>query len=316
LRRPGAALASLLVAAALAHVGTAEGAEAGVPVAFSFDGCPEALAPPVERIARIELHAPADARGAMTQIGLVCSGDDVHLIIDDPLTSKRVDRTVSLAQVAPEGRARLLALAIAELVRSSWVELDLTPTPSLPPSHPVESSSAQRAEARTVAIATRSLAWRGSAAVDGLLIPTVGHPILGLTLGLLHELPRRAFAEGALSAWDGLASRTTGDVAIRQLALDGAVGLRVPVVDLSVGLRVGWTSLSGSPSMSALQGQTTSGVVFGPLLVASVQVAGPLRVWARTGWLLRGERGVVAGDSDVTVGGYWASLGLGLGLGS
>jgi hypothetical protein len=288
----------------------------GVPVGFSFEGCSESLAPEVERIARIELHAATERGGAPTQVGLVCDGDEARLTVDDPLTGKRVDRTVSLASVPPPGRARLLALALAELVRSSWIELDLEPSPVLPLARPEPVTVEDKEQARRVAIAAqRTSPWRAYAALEGLYAPTVGRPVLGLSLGAAYEIARPFFVDAGISAWDGATERSTGAVTVRQIAFDPSVGIALPVVEVALGVRIGWASLTGSPSEAGLRGGTTAGFVFGPLLAASARIVGPLRLWLRTGWLLESARGTVAGDSDVVVGGYWVSLGLGLRLG-
>jgi hypothetical protein len=292
----------------------------GAPIALTFDGCPEPLVAPVERITRMELHAPQDLAGTPTRIDLACaaSSDDVRIAVDDPLTAKRVDRTVSLATTAPEGRARLLALATAELVRSTWLELELTAPPALPPASepPAEVTAAQKAVALRVAQESNAPSWWAHGAVEGLVVPSVGSPLLGLSLGAQHAVHQAVWVDGTLSGWDGAASRSTGAVGVRAIALDATALLRTRYVDVAAGLRLGWASLSGSPSVAGLEGQSTSGVVFGPLVGARARVIGPVEVSLKTGWLTRGEKGLVAGDSDVTLGGFWASLAVGVRLGS
>ena len=282
---------------------------------FSFEECAKPLPDEVERIARIELHAPRECAGPATEIGVACAGDDVRLTVDDPLTGKRVERTVSLAAVAELGRARLLALAVAELVRSSWMELEFRKTPALPVAAPVDVPVALKERARAIAVASDRPTWRGDASVEALIVPSVGRPILGLSLAAQHDVAPSIFVEGAASAWDGVTERATGAIAVRQIALDPAIGWRVSILDLSLGARVGWVELSGTPVGAGFRGDTTSGVVFGPQAVLSLGVAAPLRLWLRSGWLIHGERGVVAGDSDVVVGGVYVAVGLGLRFG-
>ncbi len=48
---------------------------------------------------------------------------EAAVTVDDELTDKTVRRVVALDDIAAEGRARALALAIAELLRASWIEL-------------------------------------------------------------------------------------------------------------------------------------------------------------------------------------------------
>ena len=323
-RRLGTAAACVAAfASALTSRRPAAAAE-GVPVEFAFEGCPEELAAPVERIARIELHsskAKAQAATAVTEIGVACTSDDeVRLSVDDAVTAKRVERTVSLGSVAEDGRARLLALAIAELVRSTWLELELGPPPAPPPaSHGSPTVTApQRTEALRVATEGRASAdWRGHFAIEGLFVPTVGRPVVGLGLGVWRGLPHKLFVDGTLLLWDGVTERSSGSITVRQVALDAAVGLSVAErLDVEAGLRGGWASLGGSATGPSLEASSTSGAVVGPLLAASFRVFGPLELWLRTGWLLQGVRGLVVHDSDVLVGDYWLSLGVGLRLGS
>jgi hypothetical protein len=58
------------------------------------------------------------------------------LRIDDLLTRKHVERTIDLSEVAVSGRARTIALSLAELLRGSWTELALADAPptDVPPS--------------------------------------------------------------------------------------------------------------------------------------------------------------------------------------
>ncbi len=336
--RPGPGIVSALLAATgllVAPVTAARSGPDAPAITLSFDACPDELAPQVERIARIELHAPSSSRegaqGAATAIRVICADDEVRLAVDDGITAKRVERSVSLAGVPRPGRARLLALAIAELVRSSWIELALAPPPlpavPLPsppgpdaPAAPAEPSAPTADEKeRALAVASEGRpksAIFGYAVLEGLYAPTVGTPLIGLTLGVQREVYPSLFVDGAIAGWDGAASRATGAITVRALALDPALYFDLPHVEVGAGARIGWTSLSGAPSVANLQGQTTSGVIAGPFVAATARIVGPVGVWLRTGWFLHGARGRVSGDSDVTLGGYWASLGLGLRIGS
>jgi hypothetical protein len=308
-----------LVAAALGSERLAAAEPNGIPVALSFEGCPEPLAVEVERIARIELHAAAESGRTTTRIALACVEDDARITIQDPLTGKRVERTVSLATVTPRDRPRLLALALAELARSSWIELETNPTPVLPVPERVEAPPAQKEEARVVAVASRTRAaglWRGDATIEGMVMPSVGSLIGGVSLGVSRELAASPFfVGGSVAGWEGSADRASGSVTVRQLTLDLGAGFRSSRFEVALGARVGWASLSGAASAADFRGDTVSGVVAGPELAASAGIVGPLRVWLRSGWLLERVRGAVTDDDDVTAGGFHASLGVGLRLG-
>jgi len=287
-----------------------------VPVAFSFRGCAEGLEPEVTRIARIELHAPSGGTGVKTELAIACDGDEVTLAVDDPITGKHVDRVVSVAGVEARDRGRLLALAIAELARSSWIELEVHAEPVLPLARPVAVSTEQRERARELAaFERRAPRWHAIAELEALEYPEVGRPLFGLSLAGQVDLASRFYAELALSGWDGAGERNAGSVAVRQIAFDPTLGVHLGVVDLGFGVRLGWASLSGSPASSAFLGGTTSGVVAGLVASGSVRLVGPLRLWLKLGGLLRGESGAVAGDGAVTAGGVFGSLGLGVRLG-
>jgi hypothetical protein len=74
-------------------------------------------APPEEtgRVALIQLEASPCEEGSAAFV----------IRIDDLVTAKRVERTVDLTRASAAGRARALALAVAELLRASWAELAL-----------------------------------------------------------------------------------------------------------------------------------------------------------------------------------------------
>jgi hypothetical protein len=109
--------------------------------------CESAEAARVEELVRVEMRAdgieevraitetetPALARIAVEPAD--CDGQPgaYHIAIDDVATRKRVERSVSLADVDADARPRALALAIAELLRASWAELAyVEPPPAMP----------------------------------------------------------------------------------------------------------------------------------------------------------------------------------------
>src|SRR5204863_3029658 len=88
---------------------------------------------------------------ATTQVTATCSGEAAHLRVLDPTTGKSVERSVALSQAAPTARARLLALAIAELVAASWSELESNPDPKAPPAAPLAPVEAREAARGVIA---------------------------------------------------------------------------------------------------------------------------------------------------------------------
>lgn len=301
---------------ALLSVTQVAGAERrGVPVAFTFEGCASDVGKEVERIARIELHASSEMGQATTRITLACAGDDAKISVVDPLTGKRVDRTVSLASVIDRDRPRLLALALAELARSSWIELETNPTPVLPVRERIEAPAAQKEEARSVAVAPTKGLFRGDATIEAMFMPSVGALIGGASLGASRDFERTPlFVGGTAAIWQGAADRRSGAVTARQLTLDVGAGWRASRLDASLNARVGWAGLSGDPGNASIRGDTITGFIVGPEVAMSLGIVGPLRVWLRTGYLFRDVRGVVATDRDVVIGAFHASTGIGLRL--
>ena len=112
----------------------AEGAPGPERPSVSIDiaGCDPDLARESRRIAAIELRATlvdTAPDATVTQVRATCRATFAELEVVDPTTGKSLGRTVTLAEAPPNGRARLLALAVAELVAASWSELQSNPKP-------------------------------------------------------------------------------------------------------------------------------------------------------------------------------------------
>jgi hypothetical protein len=98
--------------------------------------------PPGEtkELAAIELHAePCDE-----------TASEVIVTIEDHATSKKVERRVHLGDIAQEARPRALALAVAELLRATWLELTMVDAP--PPQVPVPAEVRVAVEKRMAAM--------------------------------------------------------------------------------------------------------------------------------------------------------------------
>lgn len=134
-------------------------AEVRPAVRLTVDPCVGADRAEVERIAAIELRPStvvltSDA-SASVSVAVDCHERGVRVRVDDSITRKIVERVVSVSDVDPRARARWVAIAVAELVRASWSELDdetplrVEPARSTPPIELVR--AAQRAVTRAVA---------------------------------------------------------------------------------------------------------------------------------------------------------------------
>lgn len=110
-------------------------AQARVDAAGCADAGLDATA--IEAGLEIELAEAAEAlAGGSTVVTLACSDEGVRIEVGDALTDKHVIRTVAMPAV---DRERVLTLAIAQLVLTSWLELLLAPEAS--PSSPAEVSA-------------------------------------------------------------------------------------------------------------------------------------------------------------------------------
>lgn len=72
---------------------------------------------------------------------------EVAISVDDPLTNKQTTRALDLGDIPEAARSLSLAIATAELLRTSWAELALdhrsTPEPREPIPAPIEASVAE-----------------------------------------------------------------------------------------------------------------------------------------------------------------------------
>lgn len=94
--------------------------------------CPHAHADVVRKLVAIELHVQfvEDLDGRVTRVFARCSDETAEIVVDDPLTGKRLSRRYDTSRTEPEVFSRTLALAIVELVAASWTELELDPSPT------------------------------------------------------------------------------------------------------------------------------------------------------------------------------------------
>jgi hypothetical protein len=76
-----------------------------------------------------------------------CSGEEVSIRVTDAMTGKVVMRAFTLKEAEPDVRERAVALAVAELVLASWLELML-PQPTQSAGSASARSTEDRREAR------------------------------------------------------------------------------------------------------------------------------------------------------------------------
>jgi hypothetical protein len=304
---------------ALAIVAAQASGAPGAPkprVSIAVVGCDEALAGEARRITAIELRAAltdAAPDDATTQITATCGAESANLRVVDPTTGKSLERSVALSQAAPTARARLLALAMAELVVASWSELEDNPEPKAPPAQ-LAPVAAREAARRVIARLPVELA----AVADAHLLASRDLLLGG---GARSEI---WISQGFFLRFDALVhyaelSRPTGTIALTMPSVSSALGASFGTAwlqpRLSVGARAGYAWMNGVAGSAATTGDRQQGVWAGP------ELALELSAWPRAhvhpllclsaGAHIVGITGTVNGGRDILVTGVWSALSLG-----
>jgi hypothetical protein len=284
-------------------------------VSIGMVGCDAALAREAQRIAAIELRAtlvdPAPD-GTVTQVTATCRSTVAALEVMDPTTGKSLARTVALTEAAPSGRARLLALAVAELVVASWSELQSNPEPRAPPATLMAPYAAR--EAARAAVADRSLEI--AAAFDVHVLASGDLLFGGGARAAVWISPL------FLARFDALADyaevgRDTGRVAVIMPSVSAALGISRWIgaslrPAISLGIRGGYVRMNGIADGAAAAGSHQQGIWLGPELALQVSAWTRARVHpvvgVSAGAHLLGVRGTVNDGHDVEAVGLWGGV--------
>lgn len=284
-------------------------------VSIGIVGCDAALARETQRIAAIELRAtlvdtPPDS--SVTQVTASCAGDLAALEVIDPTTGKSLGRTVALTEAASNGRARLLALAIAELVSASWSELQSNPEPRARPATPLAPASAR--EAARTAVADRR--FELAAFVDAHVLAS-GDVLFGGGARFDLWLSPLVFARFDGQANYGQLDRPAGSVAVLMPSAAATVGVARSVgaalrPALGAGLRGGYLWMNGVADGTTATGAGQRGVWLGPEVTLELSLWPGARVHptvgVAAGWHLVGVRGTVDDGRDVRATGPWGGV--------
>lgn len=139
----------------------------------------------------IEARTEATLEPGRTWVHLSCGRLGIELTLEDGITRKSMVRVLDLGQIESASRTRLLALAVAEFVVASWVELRAVPRPALPPVGPPPPAAA-------TAVAERTIEARAESVPAPAAAPARALWQLGLGLGV-ESYPRPAALMPALS---------------------------------------------------------------------------------------------------------------------
>jgi hypothetical protein len=268
---------------------------------------------------------PADmTAGAASEIALSASeGDIVTVAVRDAITGKRLARELALASVPRDARPLTVALAVDELLRASWIELELpdapAPTRPVPPEIGalVAGAAPTSAERHRWELGAELAAERfgGGTTQAGVDLVARGAPMPPLSLLTLHV---------ALGLRRGAAVHAAdGDVRSTGIEADVSVEIALPPrarrweLALGLGGRLLHASLSGQPRAAARGADATATAIYlGAGLRGSVRLtrafglslAGGLGVPLRAVDVLDGDTRV-AGLSgpmlSLALGGWW-----------
>lgn len=249
---------------------------------------------------------------AVTRVVASCLGAAAAIEVHDPLTGKTLGRSVSLNEEAPTGRARLLALAIAELIAASWTELESNPRPRVPPAVLVAPPAAR--EAARAALAGRSIQL---AAVFDTHLMASADWLFGGGARASVRISRLLFLQVDALADYGQLDRPTGTVGVVMPSGSAALGVSrwtsaALRPALSVGLRAGYVWMNGVPAGGAAVSAHQQGVWLGPEASLQVSAWASARVHPVVGLTagahLLGVRGTVNDGRDVEAVGLWGGV--------
>jgi hypothetical protein len=273
-------------------------------VRLSVPDCENASGAEIAKLVGLEL-APKltvvldDSQPATLSARLRCADARAFITVEDAARATPLTLSLSLADTRSEARARLLALAIAELIATSRLE----------------QSSAQKPAAVAAAKPAREAPltlWLGAGALRAFQ-PASWLPTLAL--GAADSFGRLALSADLEFAW-GEQSGSEALVQMRLLSLSLAPALQLTAgrVDASVGvgLRAGYAWLLATPRQTGLTGRQFSGVFAAPALQGALQFrlseAWRARLAAELGYVVAPLRGLNAdGATLLELSGLYAS---------
>jgi hypothetical protein len=262
--------------------GAAQAAE--VAVSISVDRCVPVDHEALHRLLAIELgtstaHEPGPK--VPTRVWVSCSSLGIELRLEDGVTSKTMARTLPASSFRDTSSTRLLALAVAEFVVASWIELGVQPDPIVPPVPIAPPPSQDMRQAIEQAIDERAEPTEGLS-VTGALALAVWTDNGSLWLGAGARVTREASPTMAWSVSFDFTG-TSNDVEFGRVhGLSGSIAfsalfyLRLAPLTLFTGpgARVGVVRLAGEPADEVgTKGGEFAAPFGGPLWLARVDLA-------------------------------------------
>jgi hypothetical protein len=328
---------TVAVAALAAVIASSAGA---LEVSLDVEQCPSLARDQMFQLVALELDArvvtPDRAGDQTARVAVACAGADVQLSVSDRLTGKLLTRTMTLGDRDAQVGARLIAIAVAELVLTSWMELTLPRASAAPPADGALAAPELRraAQERAQRHFPRAAGTGYVLAVGQALGPFEGVGVAwggGLRFGWT---PGGARVDDGVSIWrpgfdlELTAARNetrrglgTVDVSMWSAAL--RVSLRRARgrswFDIGAGGRAGVARLAGIPDdVTTTRGATLAGTWAGPIAYVGVG----RRFWrlavaagVEGGTVLRAVSGLVDDGPSIAVAGRWLSGTLAIGWG-
>ena len=304
----------------------AQNAEA--PVSISVDACVPVDHSALHRLLAIELGtstAREPGPKIPTRVWVSCSPQGIELRLEDGMTSKTMQRTLPASSFRDASSTRLLALAIAEFVVASWIELG-QPEPSVRPVPVAPPPTPTMREQVTHVVAERAPQESQEIALSGALALALWTTNDSLWLGGGVRVTRLASPSMAWSvAFDlnGTSSEVeSGEVHgfTGSLAFTALLFLKLPALMLLTGpgARVGVTRLAGQPrDRSETKGRQFVAPYGGPIWLARADlILGRnvrLGIELEAGFTTLPAKATADGEQVFALQGVWISPGLSLG---
>jgi hypothetical protein len=303
------------------------------PLRLDLDACTNVDPGIVVRVVTLELgEAPKETEhnGSITQASVVCRGHAIVVNIDDPVTGKKSSRTLDLNGQEQAIRSRLLGLAISEAVLSSWIELEIAPTPAVPSPSATASTAVRREVERITSQRLKAVLgppvphlqlaagptrrWFGSGATaTGVSLVGNGwlgrHPSLGMGLAMdMTNAEQNVAGIGSGSAFGfSLAPRLAVRTSFNRAS-----------VIAEAGWRVGLVRLVGEPYDTLRAGRSSYAAWTGPMFGGALD----MRVWSKLflraslegGRVVNSARGTIGEDRVFALDGSWVQAAFSLGV--
>ena len=316
----------------------------GVEVGLSIERCAFLQRDEVVRLVTLELGSsvvPIPAAGPQaTRVEVVCDGTRIGFTVMDPNTGRHLTRAMALTERAENVATRIVALAISELVITSW--LDLTP--------PAPAKPADEDRSRAVDLLQAGPDERAGDQIDRA-DPNTGYVLIlgqatgpfsgvglgwggGLRIGWVSGQTWMGDRKGGITghpamdvdltgAWTDVSSPLgTVHVSILSASPRGTFRLRRgrAWMDLGAGGRFGLARLVAAPIDSlSTRGGTLAAAWAGPTGYAGVGVhigRMMLATGLELGYVVRGVAGLVDEGGTVSIAGHWLTASLAIGWGT